>query len=444
MSGDAFHMTSPPRRRRRCARAAWLRRMHDARHQSRSGAVRQRARHLDRRRRPRRDQCDQALLRRPREEDAGQLDQVDDRPPARRGRRRRGDLLDPRDARRRRSADDQPRQSGRRLRSRLRAEHGARGEDRRRAVELVRLRRHQRHAGVPRVSDAPCRGDATAIMPRRLPGVRDLLPLAAAYPRAIRPCSKASRADRRARATTSCLRFRTTSFGSMRDGIARDAAGRHVRCVVPRRARRGVAATRAPHGHGDDQLPFRGGWLLYPRLRTRRRDRAAAAFAARADDGAPIALALRCPAAIIVDRVRGSTSLVAEKRRTELLDTLQTDVAVDAHPRSRRLDADAIVEEDAPARFLDGVERIHDYLRAGDVFQVNLSREWRVRYALTPAPAAVYAALRAANPAPFAGLLQRRGWAIASSSPERLVEVRGDRRADAADRRHAPARRGRR
>jgi len=32
--------------------------------------------------------------------------------------------------------------------------------------------------------------------------------------------------------------------------------------------------------------------------------------------------------------------------------------------------------------------------------------------------------LRAANPAPFAGLLQRPGWAIISSSPERLVEVR--------------------
>ena len=35
------------------------------------------------------------------------------------------------------------------LRSRLRAEHGAPDEDRRRAVELLRLRRHQRHADLP-------------------------------------------------------------------------------------------------------------------------------------------------------------------------------------------------------------------------------------------------------------------------------------------------------
>jgi anthranilate synthase component 1 len=86
----------------------------------------------------------------------------------------------------------------------------------------------------------------------------------------------------------------------------------------------------------------------------------------------------------------------------------------------------ADIDEDPPARFIDGVARIHEYLRAGDVFQVNLSREWRVRSAEPITPAAIYAALREANPAPFAGLLQRDGWAIASSSPERLIEVRGN------------------
>ena len=71
--------------------------------------------------------------------------------------------------------------------------------------------------------------------------------------------------------------------------------------------------------------------------------------------------------------------------------------------------------------------RIHEYLRAGDIFQVNLSREWRVALQEPVATAALYTALRQANPAPFAGLLQQPGWAVLSSSPERLVEVRGDR-----------------
>src|SRR5690606_36044675 len=62
---------------------------------------------------------------------------------------------------------------------------------------------------------------------------------------------------------------------------------------------------------------------------------------------------------------------------------------------------------------------------AGDVFQVNLSRGWRARFDAPLDPAALYARLRQANPAPFAGLFAGNGWAVASSSPERLVSVHG-------------------
>jgi anthranilate synthase component 1 len=74
--------------------------------------------------------------------------------------------------------------------------------------------------------------------------------------------------------------------------------------------------------------------------------------------------------------------------------------------------------------FLDGVERIHEHLQAGDIFQVNLSRAWRATFASAPTPTSLYACTAQANPAPFAGLLQQTGWAVVSSSPERLVEVR--------------------
>jgi len=176
-------------------------------------------------------------------------------------------------------------------------------------------------------------------------------------------------------------------------------------------------------GSDDDALPFRGGWLVYlgyelaneiePKLRLPM---------ARGD--MPVALALRCPAAIIVDRERGSTSLVAERGNEALLDALAEDL-VTSEPHESPARRVATVDEDAPERFLDGVARIHEYLRAGDVFQVNLSREWRVPRGDASA-AAIYASLREANPAPFAALVQRNGWAIASSSPERLVEVRGE------------------
>ena len=41
-------------------------------------------------------------------------------------------------------------------------------------------------------------------------------------------------------------------------------------------------------------------------------------------------------------------------------------------------------------------------------------------------PAALYARLRTANPAPFAGLFATPHWTVVSSSPERLVSVRGE------------------
>ncbi len=136
----------------------------------------------------------------------------------------------------------------------------------------------------------------------------------------------------------------------------------------------------------------------------------------------PVALAVRCPAAVIVDHANDCTILVAEADHEGLLDALESDLA--AQPRMPALAAPVNWEEDAPALFLDGVARIHEHLHAGDVFQVNLSRAWRARYAQSPPPASLYAVLREANPAPFAGLLQQPGWAVLSSSPERLVEVR--------------------
>jgi anthranilate synthase component I len=71
------------------------------------------------------------------------------------------------------------------------------------------------------------------------------------------------------------------------------------------------------------------------------------------------------------------------------------------------------------------VRRAQEYVRAGDIYQANLSRAWSVR--LDARPGALYEHLRAANPAPFAALAQYQGVAILSSSPERLVRVDGRR-----------------
>ncbi|MCC5402501.1 chorismate-binding protein, partial [Staphylococcus aureus] len=75
------------------------------------------------------------------------------------------------------------------------------------------------------------------------------------------------------------------------------------------------------------------------------------------------------------------------------------------------------INEDAGERFTDGVHKVIDYLHAGDVFQVNLSRRWQAQFDAPLAPEALYARLRTANPAPFAGLFTAAGRAVVSSSP---------------------------
>jgi anthranilate synthase component I len=178
-------------------------------------------------------------------------------------------------------------------------------------------------------------------------------------------------------------------------------------------------AERLPPGD-DDGLPFHGGWVLM--LAYELAGEVEPTLRLRPPSVLPVALALRCPAAVIVDHVRDCTILVAEGGQENLLDELEADLA--ALPEIPPMPAPTAWEEDVPELFLDGVERIHEHLQAGDIFQVNLSRAWRARYEHLPLPASLYAVLRQANPAPFAGLLQQPQWAVASSSPERLVEVR--------------------
>jgi len=87
----------------------------------------------------------------------------------------------------------------------------------------------------------------------------------------------------------------------------------------------------------------------------------------------------------------------------------------------------AVVREDASEGFLAGVERCKDYILSGDVFQVNLSRQWQAEIDACLTPADIFDQLRAANPAPFSALLSWDDQAVVSSSPERLVRVQQGR-----------------
>ncbi|MHB8912325.1 MAG: aminodeoxychorismate synthase component I [Lysobacter sp.] len=176
----------------------------------------------------------------------------------------------------------------------------------------------------------------------------------------------------------------------------------------------------------EPRWPFRGGWALLFGYELAAQVELILRLPVAAGR-VPVALALRCPAAVLRDHASGECIAIAEPGHGALLDRIAGDLAAaESLPAVESWQPPVELIEDPPERYIDGVARILDYLRAGDVFQVNLSRGWRARFDMELDPASLFQRLRDNNPAPFAGVFAGPGWAVVSASPERLVSVRGD------------------
>ena len=262
---------------------------------------------------------------------------------------------------------------------------------------------------------------------RRLPAVPDLAQLQRSFPQ--RWPAFLQSAARGVRAGTDLLfasdgRFIHLDSNGILDSDGFETGGGDFASAL----RLAWQRERADRSHAVS-LPFFGGWFLYfsyeysawiePRL---------AAVTPAPFPGQPVALALRCPAAIIVNHAEGHAELVGEAGTSALLDAIETEIAsVAGHtPPQDPAQPIALIEDD-PQKFIEGVSRVHEYLRAGDVFQVNLSRGWQGQARGPIDPFALYAALSRSNPAPFAGHLHWRDFDVLSSSPERLLEIRSGR-----------------
>ena len=184
-------------------------------------------------------------------------------------------------------------------------------------------------------------------------------------------------------------------------------------------------AFRRERDDAPSDLPFAGGWfvllgyeaarLIEPRVHLH-----------RSPFRLPDALAVRCPAAVVYDRHTQTAHAIAENS-TAQIETMSADLrsTESRSAPSRALTGSA--REDEPERYRSGVRAILEYLRAGDVFQVNLSRRWQAPLREGVTHCDLYEALRSRNPAPFAGLAWWRNSAVLSSSPERLVQIEGNR-----------------
>jgi anthranilate synthase component 1 len=176
----------------------------------------------------------------------------------------------------------------------------------------------------------------------------------------------------------------------------------------------------------DDDLPFRGGWFVFLGYELAGQIEPGLHLPA-ADDALPGAIATRFPAAAIYDRRREQTVLVAEPECADLIQLIADDLV--ALPLRREGHAGTMpgcVIAEVPARpYLDAVARIKRYIRDGDVFQVNLSRRWDIGLEREVADHELFRSLRRCNPGPFSGLATWPRGAVISSSPERLIRVKG-------------------
>jgi anthranilate synthase component 1 len=185
----------------------------------------------------------------------------------------------------------------------------------------------------------------------------------------------------------------------------------------------GWRTERAPAAPAGFPGPFWGGFFVY--LAYELSAHLEPLPEPKADYPGPAAQAVASDAAVIRDHVSGETLVAAcgngaEARVAELAEWV---AAAGAAPEPGDGPAGTLHESDS-APYLDGVRRARDYIHAGDVFQVNLARPWTAELR-DPDPVDLYARLRRANPAPFAGLARLPdGPAVVSSSPERLLRVR--------------------
>jgi anthranilate synthase component 1 len=113
------------------------------------------------------------------------------------------------------------------------------------------------------------------------------------------------------------------------------------------------------------------------------------------------------------ERATGEIDEILERLRTPgRLDTMSPDLSAPAVEGASSYER---------ADFIAHVERIKEYIRAGDCFQALLSR--RIDVPLDFEPADLYRALRALNPSPYMYHLVLDGIEIVGSSPELLVRV---------------------
>ena len=171
-------------------------------------------------------------------------------------------------------------------------------------------------------------------------------------------------------------------------------------------------------------LPFLGGWFVYLGYEV------AAEIESHLQlpvaDTPYSAFALRVENIIVHELATDTVYAISETGDAEAHASLIADLRhADRQPLVPVTEPPALIslEEEPAELFLARVQAAQTHIAAGDIYQANLSRRWRLRLRKPEDAALVYSALRRANPAPFAASVQVAGMSLFSSSPERLMRI---------------------
>lgn len=169
-------------------------------------------------------------------------------------------------------------------------------------------------------------------------------------------------------------------------------------------------------------LPFHSGWFVYLSY---------ASIIAwentltdiQHDNAQPLALAIRCKSAIIIDHIKDEYWLVANsKKRIKKLKKL---IKLQVNYKIRFKNQLQLQTDDVDT-YIQNVDKAKTYIKQGDVYQVNLARNWQVKSNHKIDALELYTSLSIHNPAPFAGFFHSKDFSVISSSPERLIKVEND------------------
>ncbi len=196
------------------------------------------------------------------------------------------------------------------------------------------------------------------------------------------------------------------------------------------------ARYRMPEGQS---LRFTGGLVGYFGYDTVRYIEPSLGEAVKPDDiGGPDILLLLSDEVVVFDNLSGKLHVVvhadpgiagayaqAVRRLDEIVGQLYEPLDQVPAPQGSRLGERDFVSGFSQTAFEAAVERVREYIRAGDVMQVVLSQRLSVPFHYRPID--LYRSLRTLNPSPYMYFLDLGEYHIVGSSPEILARLEDDR-----------------